>query len=157
MSPSRHTFADVLLAFRQAKKAIATERGVIGLPHLARFELNLTSSLNHLLHLLQDDSWFDNLEMGSLVVVPKDNTPLNVRKEDIVRIGTTLPTKVHAKVRLQLAPTPAFTIAEILYLWEFGGALESLLGDACLGYRLKRVAAEGAMSRFDRDTTQFII
>jgi hypothetical protein len=62
--------------------------------------------------------------------------------------------KMNLNVRLQLEPTPEFSMVEVLYLWEFGGALEALLDDCCVGYRLKR-RNDGEMDRYDRDVYEY--
>lgn len=145
------TFADLLLAFRIAKRMIATERGCVGLFNLAHFEMHLASRIGRLRRLLKNDRWFDSIDLGRMVVMPKSVEPKTKEKPDIVRIGNALPTKVNLSVRLQLEPTPEFTIVEVLYLWEFGAALEALLDYSCVGYRLKRVSREGQMDRYDRE------
>src|SRR5260370_84874 len=104
------TFADILLAFRVAKRMIATERGCVGLFNLARFEMQLASRIRGLRKLLKDNQWFDFIDIGRMVVMPKSTEPTTQQKPDIVRIGNAPSTKVDLSVRLQLEPTPEFTI-----------------------------------------------
>jgi predicted amidohydrolase len=152
MPADEPTFANILLAFRVAKRMIATERGCVGLFNLARFEMQLASRIRGLRKLLKDNQWFDFIDIGRMVVMPKSTEPATKEKKpDIVRIGNAPPTKVDLNVRLQLEPTPEFTVTEVLYLWEFGAALEALLDNSCVGYRLKRVSTDRRMDRFDRE------
>ena len=149
------TFTDLVLAFRQAKNAIASEQGVVGLFDLARFEMQLTTRIRRLRRLLKDERWFDGIDIGRLVVMPKSAVPRSIDKADIVRIGGADISKVDLSVRLQLEPTAEFAVTEVLYLWEFGGALEATLDDCCLGYRLKRVREDGVMDRNSRAVYEY--
>lgn len=146
------SYADLILAFRVAKSAIVAERGATGLLDFARFERQLDVKLEKLRTKLDGQAWFDNLEIGQIVVMPKGvSPPSETPPAEIVRVGHEPVTEhLHLKVRLQLQPTPEFYMAEVLYLWEFGGALEALLPASCVGYRLKRVRVHGQMDRFDR-------
>jgi hypothetical protein len=145
------TFADLVLAFRLAKRAVATERGVVGLYEWARFEMGLATNLQCLRRKLAKDRWFADVDIGALLVMPKGTHGSPAEHSDIVRVGDAPCLEAKLSVRLQLEPTPEFTITEILYLWQFGPALESTLGEHCVGYRLKRVARERKMDRHDRD------
>lgn len=131
------TTAELLLAFRQAKKAQANERTAVGLLDFAAFELDLPSRLAALRAKLVKGTWFADLEMGELVVAPR--TPARAaesRDSGVHRVGFERPPVPTLPARLQLTPTPEFSIVEVLYLWQFGPALESLLDDSCVGYRL---------------------
>jgi hypothetical protein len=141
------TVTQLLLAFRQAKNAIASEKGVVGLLDLARFETRIATRLRRLQARLGDDRWFEQVPIGRVVVMPKSAKPASMDEPDeVTRIGhAAKPKKVRLDVRIQLEPTPEFTITEVLYLWEFGGALEATLDDSCVGYRLRRVVREGKM------------
>jgi hypothetical protein len=143
-----------VLAFRQAKKAVEAERDSVGLLAFAEFEIALESRIKQLRSAMTRDRWFDRLDIGRLVTVPKAIQPL-VAADDVVRVGLGGPKEVGMRLRMQLDPTPEFATAEVLYLWEFGGALESLLLDSCLGYRLKRVSTDGTMDRFSRDVYEY--
>lgn len=145
---SNPTTADLFLAFRQAKHALATERGMVGRIDLAKFELNLDKELRKLKAAMKNGSWFDKIDIGRMVVLPKSTSKPSSSNTGVVRIGTTAPSAADVQLRLQLEPSVRFAIAEVVYLWEFGGALEALLDpDACVGYRLRRVASDGAMDR----------
>ncbi len=152
MSP---TFTDVVLAFRQAKNTIASEQGIVGLIELARFEMHLATRVHRLRALLKNDRWFDGVDVGRLVVVPKSAAPTSLEHGGIVRIGGSPTSKMRLSVRLQLEPTAEFAIAEVLYLWEFGGALEAILDASCLGYRLRRVREDGVMDRNSRAVYEY--
>lgn len=151
MSSGDPTFIDLVLAFRQAKKAVSTQRGSVGLLGLAHFEMQLTTRIRQLMTSTSNARWFDAIDIGQLVVMPKSASPQPSKKDDIVRIGDVASSKMNLSVRLQLEPTPEFTTVEVLYLWEFGGALEALLDESCVGYRLKRVNKDGSMNRRDLD------
>lgn len=134
------TIAELYLAYRQAKAAHFFERRGVGLLALAGFEEQLGPNLRRLQADLAEDSWFDRLELGDTWVVPKrfrkgaaDDAP------GVIRIGTppNLPTQQSLDVQLRLSPAPAFAIAEVLYLWRFGPALDGMLSrKQILGYRL---------------------
>ena len=134
------TIADLYLAFRQAKTAHYFERRGVGLIELAEFEAKLPENLHALQGVLQEKRWFDGLEPGQTWIVPK-----RLRTQDssdgpgVVRIGPTVAPKLlrALDIQIRLSPHPAFAIVEVLYLWRFGGVLDSLLSDReVLGYRL---------------------
>ncbi len=134
------TIADLYLAFRQAKTAHYFERRGVGLIELAEFEAKLPENLHALQGVLQEKRWFDGLEPGQIWIVPK-----RLRTQDssdgpgVVRIGPTVAPKLlrALDIQIRLSPHPAFAIVEVLYLWRFGGVLDSLLSDReVLGYRL---------------------
>lgn len=143
--------ADLVLAYRQAKRAFAMERGSVGLLDFGEFESFLDERLRSLRRDLRDEQWFSRIDIGTTIVVPKSVEPVGDLDEDIVTVGRPRRRAVRASVRLQLAPTPEFAIVEVLYLWEFGPALEALLDSSCVGYRLKRVEADGEVDRGARD------
>ncbi|HEY6908730.1 MAG TPA: RNA-directed DNA polymerase, partial [Myxococcales bacterium] len=149
------TLENVLLAFRQAKNTVAAERDFVGRMDLARFEMRLGTRLGQLQRLLGDGQWFDQIGIGGLLVLPKAVNRTSKEQDNIVRIGVPLHGNLTMKVRFQLAPSPEFATAEVLYLWEFGGALEAMLDDSCLGYRLKRVAQDGTMDQYDRSVYEY--
>lgn len=135
--PQSPDFLDLLLAFRKAKTAIASERGVIGLLQLANFEMKISSRIGALEKALADDRWFDSVDIGRIVIVPKP-TSTTGDNPTIVEVGTRRASPAELQVRLQLEPSPEFAVVECAYLASFGPALEALLDDdMCLGYRLK--------------------
>jgi len=144
----------LLLAYRQAKQALVAEKSAVGLEAIADFEMQLPQRLRELRQNLASDQWFDQLVPGSVAVIPKA-VRTDARPDEIVRVGEEHSDKFDLSVRLQLVPSPQFSIAEVLYLWEFGPALEALLEESCVGYRLKRVSVTGAMDPHDRDLYEY--
>jgi hypothetical protein len=135
---STPSVADLYLAFRQAKTALYFERRGVGLLDLATYEQDLPSNLRALQRILANQTWFDNVELGEVWVIPK-RLRSNELDDDVVRIGAP---RQHAAgrpldIQLRLSPNPAFAIVEVLYLWRFGGLLDALLSkQEVLGYRL---------------------
>lgn len=152
-SPS---LAVLLKAYRQAKLARAAEKTSVGADAFATFEIGLASNLAVLATTLADDQWFDGVNIGRVVVVPKAFLSPTGESDDnseglpLVRIGSPGPPPTGLAVRLQLEPSVEFAVAEILYLWEFGPALEALLAGDCVGYRLHRVIPGGAIDTAGR-------
>jgi hypothetical protein len=148
---TERSFTNLLLAFRQAKIALARERETVGLFALADYELALASNLRRLGASLQARPWFAAVSVGQLVVMPKptvEEQPDTANKPIVIG-----PQPQHSNklaVRLQLEPTCDFAIVEILYLWRFGKVLEALLTDNCVGYRLKR-NKDGEIDLFGRE------
>lgn len=132
------TIADLYLAFRQAKTTLFFERRGVGLLKLAEYEKNLPQNLANLQHRVAKGKWFDELRIGETWLVPKKLRSYGV-DDDLVRIG--VPRKVASgrpiDIQFRLSPHPEFAIVEVLYLWRFGGLLDSLLAkDEVVGYRL---------------------
>lgn len=131
------SFAALLLAYRQAKRAQANERTAVGLLDFAAFEIDLPKRIRALRRKLAKDAWFDKVSIGELSVAPRSPVRADDPTEDGVhRVGFESSAVSQLPVRFQLTPTPEFLTAEVLYLWEFGPALDALVGDCCLGYRL---------------------
>ena len=132
---------ELFLAYRQAKAALFFERRGVGLLTLARFEQDLPRNLDRLATTLaHNGGWFDGLPEGDLWVVPKR---LNMSAEgsntnDLVRIpDKPKPGSVQGlDVQIRFTPSPEYAIVEVLFLWQFGPLLESLLSRNTLGYRL---------------------
>lgn len=148
------TTPTLVLAYRKAKTAFASERSAIGFHEFAEFESSLPSRLKALRSHLANEPWFDNIPIGRIAVVPK-SSKTNHSDPETVRVGITSNASIDLAVRLQLVPTPEFAIVELLYLREFGPAFEALLSPSCVGYRLKRVAREGKLDDFDRDVYEY--
>jgi predicted amidohydrolase len=147
---------DIVLAYRQAKNVVATQRGAVGLFELARFERSLATSVRATQRRLAHSRWFNDIPFGTLVAVPKSSKPSLDEPSDVVRIGTTDPhARVKLNIRLQIMPSPAFAVAEILYLWKFGPALESVLMPSCVGYRLQIRRGETAVDTTARSIFAF--
>ncbi|MCA9631381.1 MAG: hypothetical protein KC766_27170, partial [Myxococcales bacterium] len=103
---------------------------------LAQYEAELPVRLEELHALLSDGSWFDQLDVGEVWIVPKR---LNGDSADdgVVRVGTTAKASPPVlDVQVRLSPSPAFAIAELLYLRHFGPVLDGLLSKNSIGYRL---------------------
>jgi hypothetical protein len=133
------TIADLYLAFRQAKTAHFFERRGVGLLELSAYEQDLPNNLRALQSKLANQSWFDNIELGETWVVPKRLRSNVSENNRVVRIGAprTRTGGQPVDIQLRLSPNPAFSIVEVLYLWRFGGCLDSLLSRKdVLGYRL---------------------
>ena len=132
------TIEDLYLAYRQAKTALYFERRGVGLLDLARFEEQLAQNLEDLkARLSSGTGWFDDVDIGSVHVVPKQLDARNTDANDVVRVGPSpddAQRDLHVQVRL--TPSPVFAILEVLYLRAFGPALDSLIPSASIGYRL---------------------
>lgn len=128
---------ELFLAYRQAKTALFFERRGVGLIDLAGFEQNLTQRLDALSTTLSENGgWFDGLPEGEVWVVPK-----RLRRQvtnSVIRIGGSPSPKIGSGLDIQLrySPSPECVIVEVLFLWQFGPILESLLSRSALGYRL---------------------
>lgn len=132
------TIEELYLAYRQAKTALYYERRGVGLLELAAFEERLPQKLAQLGSRLDDSEWFESVDLGDVWVVPKRLRRLVGDKNDVIRIGAG-PTRgggCPLEVQLRLSPSPQFAVLEVLYLWRFGAALDSLLSRDVLGYRL---------------------
>ena len=133
------TIAELYLAFRQAKTALYFERRGVGLLQLAAYERDLPRNLKALQSKLAKSTWFDELSIGQTWIVPKRLRVSEEEGSDIVRIGPSRrKDRLHSiDVQVRLTPSPDFAVAEVLYLWRFGGLLDTLLLDReVVGYRL---------------------
>ncbi len=132
------TIADLYLAFRQAKTALYFEKRGVGLLDLAVYEQELPSNLKSLQCKLTKGIWFDELEIGETWLVPKKIHANDDGDDGVIRIGAPrLAASVRpVDVQLRLSPHPDFATVEVLYLWCFGGLLDTLLSKDVLGYRL---------------------
>src|SRR5713226_9648125 len=134
------TASDLFFAYKQAKAALFYEKRGVGLWDLAKFEQKLPMHLNGLReHLMTIGSWFDELPVGNVWVVPK-SVRLTERRDpdDVIRVGgkDSSGSNLGIDVQLRCTPSPEFAIVEVLYLWKFGPLLERLLSTDVLGYRL---------------------
>jgi hypothetical protein len=133
------TLADLYLAFRQAKTALYFEKRGVGLLEFAEYEQKLPDNLRALQAKLSKGRWFDKLKLGEVWLVPKRLRPSEDADDGVVRIGAARHRTAGRPIdiQLRLSPHPEFAIAEVLYLWQFGGLLDSLLSKKeVLGYRL---------------------
>ena len=126
---------ELFLAYRQAKTALFYERRGVGLIELARFEHRLNERLDALAATLAtNDGWFDGLQRGELWITPKKIRSEN-EKDGFTRIGAK-PRKSDLEVQIRYIPSPECAIVEVLFLWRFGHALQTLLSKNAIGYRL---------------------
>ena len=131
--------SDLFFAYKQAKAALFYEKRGVGLLDLARFEQKLPTHLNGLYeHLTTIGSWFDELLIGNVWVVPKSVRLPAQELDDVIRVGGkgTGENGLGLNVQLRCTPSPEFAIVEVLYLWKFGPLLERLLSTDVVGYRL---------------------
>ncbi len=93
MSPPSLTY--LYLAWRQAKTALYFERRGVGLVDLAQYEAELPVRLEELQALLSDGSWFDQLDVGEVWIVPKrlngDCRVLKLWREPIQKLWRVAP------------------------------------------------------------------
>ena len=131
---------DLFLAYRHAKSALFFDRRGVGLIDLARFEQDLDRRLLALHRRLRSsDGWFDDLPLGSVWAVPKKlrRKPRRTPRSGVVRVGhETLSDPTQIELQLRLSPSPESAIVEVLFLWQFGPALESLISRHSVGRRL---------------------
>ena len=130
--PSRD---ELFLAYRQAKTALFFERRGVGLMDLARFEHKLKERLDALAAvLLKNGGWFDGLRPGELWIVPKK---LRSKKEEnaVTCIGAKRE-QSDLDVQIYYIPSPECAIVEVLFLWQFGPVLQSVLSKNAIGHRL---------------------
>jgi hypothetical protein len=132
------TIAELYLAFRQAKSALYFEKRGVGLIELATYEQNLPENLKRLQVKLAKGRWFDLLPIGETWIVPKRFHASREDGDGVIWIGAQNQRSAARPidVQMRLTPHPDFAIAEVLYLWRFGGMLDSLLSSDVLGYRL---------------------
>ncbi|HEX6825091.1 MAG TPA: hypothetical protein VF077_02150, partial [Nitrospiraceae bacterium] len=118
------------------------EKRGVGLFELAAYEQNLPRNLKALQRKLERGAWFDKLSVGETWIVPKRLRASDEGGNGVVRIG---PSRRKSEgravdIQLRLTPHPEFAVAEVLYLWRFGGLLDALLLDQeVIGYRLGKV------------------
>lgn len=138
MPPLSPTIADLYLAFRQAKSALFFEKRGVGLIGLAAYEQSLPENLRALQAKLGRGKWFDRLAVGETWVVPKRFHENQDQGSGVIWIGSNQHKSATRPidVQLRISPNPDFAITEVLYLWRFGGILDSLLSKEVLGYRL---------------------
>ena len=133
------TIDELYLAYRQAKITLFFDRRGVGLIDLARFESELEKNLDELsLVLSENGGWFDDLPVGDVWIVPKRLESSSRRESAIAQIGSgPIDSCSHdLEVQVRLSPSPQVAIVEVLFLWEFGPFLESILSSNAIGYRL---------------------
>ena len=105
---------------------------------LAAFEKNLPNNLESLHKKVNEGGWFDGVNPGRVWITPKKlQSPKSTKSTNVIRIGSPELEKNNClQVQVRLEPDPEFAILEVLYLWEFGPALDQLLSPQSIGYRL---------------------
>ncbi|WP_447940664.1 hypothetical protein [Pseudoxanthomonas mexicana] len=149
------SIAELYLAFRQAKSALFFEKRGVGMNELATYEVELPEKLKKLKRKLSGNSWFDKLDIGDVWVVPKRFHSKDESNDRVIRIGTSSqadPVRP-VDVQIRISPNPEFAITEVLYLWQFGPLLESVLSEDVLGYRLD--LRNSAVSKYRRWLFQY--
>lgn len=131
----KYTISDLFLAYRQAKIAQYYEKRGVGLIRLAEFEKDLANNLIELQRKLAKKNWFDDVDLADIWVAPK-SLPDASHEGGIREIGGSSAGPEPLDVQLRVTPSPEYLIAEVLFLWEFGPALEKLISSDSLGYRL---------------------
>ena len=132
------TVTDLYLAYRHAKRSIFFERRGTGLIEFARFEEKLGANLRALSTKLEQGTWFDRLSIGTVWLTPKD-AHATIQKDGYTRMGQApgADSRRGLDVRVLLTPSVEFLICEVLFLWEFGALLDSMMGPESLGNRLE--------------------
>lgn len=148
--------ADLLLAYRQAKHALYQEQRGLGRLDIAKAESRLPALLDGLAHTLRSTpGWFSATTAGRVWVVPK-KAAAQPRNRGTVVIGRDDAAAVRRlDIRLHLGVSVEFAIIEILWLWTFGAALESLLTDSTKANRLKTVAGRTTIDRRARGPFEY--
>jgi hypothetical protein len=149
--------ADIVLAYRQAKVALLEERLSVGLVAIAEFEHNLDARLAALSRVLKAGGGFASTSLGSVWAAPKRiSREAERRAAEVVSIVEPL-RPIHladVQLRFHLQPTVEFAIAEVLWIWRYGGALDSLLAPNCAANRIKRLRG-GDLDRWARRLFQY--
>lgn len=133
----RPSVSDLYLAYRQAKITLFFEKRGVGLLELAKYEESLRDNIVRLHRSFRSSAWFQ-CPIGTTYLAPKRVRPVSAYDE-VIRIGTPSSPSDPQDLDIQprLAPSPEFAIREILYIWQFGPALESILSSDSVGYRLE--------------------
>lgn len=107
---------------------MAAEKKNLGRSSLADFEHNLPGNLEKLERQLRRGSGiFDYLTLGNIWAVPK-KPHYEHDDDEVQKLGSNDDAKLlYLDSRLALEPSLYFACAEILWMWEFGPALELVL------------------------------
>jgi hypothetical protein len=149
------SLAELSLAFRQSKLALWSEKRSMNLFALAKYEENLYTSLRALQRKLRNQSWFDKLDVGTVLATPKQQRNSSLPEGEGTRIGGPSTPPEELTIRVQLWPSLDYLVTEVLYLWKFGAILDSVLGPASVGYRLDLRRADRTLSRTRRQIFQY--
>lgn len=151
------TTAELYLAYRCAKLTKWGEYSAAAIRKFAEWEHDLGNELRRLRKaLLPSTSWFDELSIGNIWVVPKNQPDELSNGNRIKRIGGSQDGEslLNLSISLHLAGTVEFHIAEVLYLWRFGPVLEKTVSKKAVGNRL-RLDRKGAPYREGRSLYQW--
>ena len=134
--------AELFLAYRQAKSSLQQEQGEPWRVRWASAEQDLPGLLTRTRrHLAETPNWFSRIDIGQVWLLPKKATQ-KMPRTGVRHIGGDYSVQLERlAVRPHLAPSPEFSTLEVLWLWHFGAALESLLGpkEVACGNRLKLI------------------
>src|SRR5262245_44846684 len=131
---------ELFLAYRQAKASLHQEQQGAWKIAWARSERNLPQILARLRrHLEGSPAWFSGLNVGQVWLLPKKAIARRSRS-GITHIGGDYRAPLESiAVRPHLTPSVDFATVEVIWLWQFGAALEALLGPNARGNRLKLI------------------
>src|SRR5262245_19186823 len=117
--------AELLLAYRQAKVSLHQEQHGPMRLIWAREEQRLPTLVANLKrHLARSPGWFTGLNPGQVWLVPKKATAVRTRT-GVANIGGDYRSRLASlTVRPHLTPSVDFAVVEVLWLWQFGTALE---------------------------------
>lgn len=152
----KRTIASMLLAYRQTKQALCEERQGLGREEIAQFEMRLEKNLRAVQRKLRHGD-FDDLSLGGVWVTPKKvATKQPSQASRVVRIAEQKKAQaLHVlDVRFQLQPSIEFAIGEVLWIWQYGPAIERLLIPECLANRLN-LDTSGNADKWKRDLFKF--
>lgn len=129
------------MAYCQAKLALRQEEIGVGSIERADSERRLPELLTRLRRNLDlGAGWFTHLPLGQVWLVPKKAQLKAQSKNAVVTIGEREPSVIRQiSLRLHLTPSAEFSTAEILWLWRFGPALETLLGSSARANRIRLI------------------
>jgi hypothetical protein len=103
---------------------------------LADFEDNLDANLRRLHRKLGAGAWFDNVDIGYVFAKPKRLNGRGHAPGKAVSVPPASSGHTELRVQMRLAPSPEFATVEVLFLQQFGPALQQLVSDAVIGNRL---------------------
>lgn len=142
------TDSQLFLAYRQAKLGLQQEQRGVGRVWIARSQQGLSKTLDRLGRKLNEhDDWFSSVPLGEVLVVPKKSTGPKP-PPGVIRIGGPAAENAVLDLRMQLYPSIQFATVEILWLWEFGPALDALTPNTVHSNRLR--VRYGEIDRFSR-------
>lgn len=153
--------AELFLAYRQAKIALHQERFGLGRIAVARSEVRLPEIIRRLRRQLRHKpGWFSGLPLGRVWLVPKKADM--AKRKGIITIGADFICRTERlSIRPHVTPSIEFAVVEILWLWTFGAALETVLRRnphgrrSARGNRLKRVSGGSGVDRLSQSPFEY--